>query len=76
MQRRVTIGEDARNRDGLARLTFGEMQALRERAQQSNRSYENQCYRASGLDLMVAAITLWTTVSGAGDCRLTAAARD
>ncbi len=72
----MTTGEDARNRDGLARLTFGEMQALRERAQQSNRSYENQRYRASGLDLVVAAITLRNTVSEAGDCRLTAAARD
>lgn len=27
-----------------------------------DRSYENQRYRASGLKLMVAAITLWNTV--------------
>jgi len=27
-----------------------------------DRSYENPCYRASGLNLVVAAITLWNTV--------------
>lgn len=44
-------------RDSLARAVFfyrlGEIR---------DRSYENQRYRASGLNLVVAAITLWNTV--------------
>jgi TnpA family transposase len=58
LRRRVSAGlnkGDARN--SLARAVFfyrlGEIR---------DRSYENQRYRASGLNLVVAAITLWNTV--------------
>ena len=58
MRRRVTAGlNKGEARNFLARAVFfhrlGEIR---------DSSYENQCYRASGLNLVVAAITLWNTV--------------
>ena len=58
LRRRVQIGlNKGEARNSLARAVFfhrlGEIR---------DRSYENQRYRASGLNLVVAAITLWNTV--------------
>lgn len=57
--RRVSAGlNKGEARNSLARAVFfyrlGEIR---------DRSYENQRYRASGLNLVVAAITLWNTVT-------------
>lgn len=48
----------ARNLDDLRRL----VQKLTQRGEIRDRSFENQRYRASGLNLVVAAIVLWNTV--------------
>jgi hypothetical protein len=58
LRRRVTAGRNkGEARNSLARAVFfnrlGEMR---------DRSFENQQHRASGLNLVVAAITLWNTV--------------
>jgi TnpA family transposase len=58
LRRRVTGGlNKGEARNALARTVFfhrlGEIR---------DRSYENQRYRASGLNLVIAAITLWNTV--------------
>jgi TnpA family transposase len=58
LRRRVQIGlNKGEARNSLARAVFfhrlGEIR---------DRSYENQRYRASGLNLVVAAIRLWNTV--------------
>lgn len=58
LRRRVNAGlNKGEARNALARAVFfnrlGEMR---------DRSFENQCYRASGLNLVVAAIVLWNTV--------------
>ena len=58
LRRRVTAGlNKGEARNALARAVFfnrlGEIR---------DRSFENQRYRASGLNLVVAAITLWNTV--------------
>jgi TnpA family transposase len=58
MRRRVQVGlNKAEAKNALARAAFsnrpGEMR---------DRSFENQRYRASGLNLAVAAIVLWNTV--------------
>jgi TnpA family transposase len=58
LRRRVSAGlNKGEVRNSLARAVFfyrlGEIR---------DRSYENQRYRASGLNLVVAAITLWNTV--------------
>lgn len=58
LRRRVSAGlNKGEARNSLARAVFfyrlGEIR---------DRSYENQRYRASGLNLVVAAITLWNTV--------------
>lgn len=58
LRRRVHAGlNKGEARNALARAVFfnrlGEMR---------DRSFENQCYRASGLNLVIAAIVLWNTV--------------
>ena len=58
LRRRVNVGlNKGEARNALARAVFfnrlGEMR---------DRSFENQCYRASGLNLVVAAIVFWNTV--------------
>lgn len=58
LRRRVNAGlNKGEARNALARAVFfnrlGEMR---------DRSFENQCYRASGLNLVIAAIILWNTV--------------
>jgi hypothetical protein len=58
LRRRVTAGlNKGEARNALAKVVFfnrlGEIR---------DRSFENQQYRASGLNLVVAAITLWNTV--------------
>jgi hypothetical protein len=58
LRRRVTAGlNKGEAHNTLARAVFfnllGEIR---------DRSFENQCHRASGLNLLVAAITLWNTV--------------
>ncbi len=58
LRRRVTAGlNKGEARNALARAVF--LNRLREIR---DRSFENQRYRASGLNLVVAAITLWNTV--------------
>ncbi len=44
-------------RNALARVVF-----FNRLGEVRDRSFENQCYRASGLNLVVAAIILWNTV--------------
>jgi TnpA family transposase len=44
-------------RNALARAVF-----FNRLGEVRDRSFENQCYRASGLNLVVAAIILWNTV--------------
>jgi TnpA family transposase len=58
LRRRVQVGfNKGETRNALARAVFFNRQSnLR------GRSFENQLYRASGLNLIVAAITLWNTV--------------
>jgi TnpA family transposase len=58
LRRRVTAGlNKGEARNALARAVF-----LNRLGEIRDRSYENQRYRASGLNLVVAAITLWNTV--------------
>jgi len=58
MRRRVTAGlNKGEARNALARAVF-----LNRLGEIRDRSFENQRYRASGLNLVVAAITLWNTV--------------
>ena len=59
LRRRVQVGlNKGEARNALARAVFFNRQGdLRDR------SFENQRYRASGLNLIVAAIILWNTVS-------------
>jgi TnpA family transposase len=58
LRRRVQVGlNKGEARNALARAVFFNLQGdLRDR------SFENQRYRASGLNLIVAAIILWNTV--------------
>ena len=58
LRRRVQVGlNKGEARNALARaLFFNRLGEIRDR------SFENQCYRASGLNLVVAAIALWNTV--------------
>jgi len=57
-RRRVQVGlNKGEARNALSRTVFFNRQGdLRDR------SFENQCYRASGLNLIVATITLWNAV--------------
>jgi TnpA family transposase len=58
LRRRVTAGlNKGEARNALARAVF-----LNRLGEIRDRSFENQRYRASGLNLVVAAITLWNTV--------------
>lgn len=58
MLRRVTAGlNKGEARNALARAVF-----LNRLGEIRDRSFENQRHRASGLNLVVAAITLWNTV--------------
>jgi TnpA family transposase len=58
LRRRVQVGlNKGEAKNALARAIF-----LNRLGEIRNRSFENQRYRASGLDLAVAAITLWNTV--------------
>jgi TnpA family transposase len=58
LRRRVTAGlNKGEARNSLARAVF-----LNRLGEIRDRSFENQRYRASGLNLVVAAITLWNTV--------------
>jgi TnpA family transposase len=58
LRRRVQIGlNKGEARNALARAVF-----LNRLGEMRDRSYENQRYRASGLNLVVAAIILWNTV--------------
>ena len=58
LRRRVQVClNKGETRNALARaLFFNRLGEIRDR------SFENQCYRASGLNLVVAAIALWNTV--------------
>ena len=58
LRRRVQVGlNKGEARNALAKAVFfNRLGEVRER------SYEDQCYRASGLNLVVAAIILWNTV--------------
>jgi len=58
LRRRVLIGlNKGEARNALARAVFFNRQG-----EMRDRSFENQNYRASGLNLVVAAIILWNTV--------------
>ena len=58
LRRRVQIGlNKGEAKNSLARTVF-----LNRLGQLRDRSFENQRYRASGLNLVVAAIVLWNTV--------------
>ena len=58
LRRRVQIGlNKGEARNALARAVF-----LNRLGEMRDRSFENQRYRASGLNLVVAAIVLWNTV--------------
>ena len=58
LRRRVQIGlNKGEAKNALARAVF-----LNRLGEIRDRSYENQRYRASGLNLVVAAIILWNTV--------------
>ena len=58
LRRRVQIGlNKGEARNALARAVF-----LNRLGELRDRSFENQRYRASGLNLVVAAIILWNTV--------------
>jgi TnpA family transposase len=58
LRRRVTAGLDkGEARNALAKAVF-----FNRLGEVRDRSFENQQYRASGLNLVVAAITLWNTV--------------
>ena len=58
LRRRVQIGlNKGEARNSLARAVF-----LNRLGEIRDRSFENQRYRASGLNLVVAAIVLWNTV--------------
>jgi len=58
LRRRVQVGlNKGEARNALARAVF-----LNRLGEIRDRSYENQRYRASGLNLVVAAIILWNTV--------------
>lgn len=58
LRRRVQIGlNKGEAKNALARAVF-----LNRLGEIRDRSFENQCYRASGLNLVVAAIILWNTV--------------
>jgi TnpA family transposase len=58
LRRRVTAGlNKGEARNSLARAVF-----LNRLGEIRDRSFENQRYRASGLNLVIAAITLWNTV--------------
>ena len=58
LRRRVQIGLNK----GEARNTLAEAVFLNRLGEVRDRSFENQRYRASGLNLVVAAIVLWNTV--------------
>jgi hypothetical protein len=58
LRRRVQVGlNKGEARNALARAVFFNRQG-----EMRDRSFENQRYRASGLNLIVAAVTLWNTV--------------
>lgn len=58
LRRRVHVGlNKGEARNALARAVF-----FNRLGQLRDRSFENQFYRASGLNLVIAAITLWNTV--------------
>lgn len=58
LRSRVQVGlNKGEARNALARAVF-----FNRLGEVRDRSFENQCYRASGLNLVVAAIVLWNTV--------------
>jgi len=58
LRRRVQVGlNKGEAKNALARAVF-----FNRLGQPHDRTFENQCYRASGLNLVVAAIVLWNTV--------------
>jgi len=58
LRRRTQVGlNKGESRNALARAVF-----LNRLGEVRDRSFENQCYRASGLNLVVAAIVLWNAV--------------
>jgi len=65
LRRRVQIGlNKGEAKNALTRAVF-----LNRLGEMRDRSFENQRYRASGLNLVVSAIVLWNTVYLTGRCR-------